>query len=166
MSETPLLSEQQGQTAPQPQNEDDFAAIQAMQAEDMQRARAASQRFIDATPVQSQPEVTLNKKGKFVKNAAILSLSAASVAGVGVVAHDALSPPEFSEEKTTYVVEPGDGLYNAAEEIAGIETVRLDDAANHIAVDPANIDVLKDGLQPGEQLSIPVSVKGYEEPKE
>lgn len=90
-------------------------------------------------------------------------LTGLTVAGAaGVAAYEAkTAAPEFSEQTTTYTVEPGDGVFDAAQEIKGLRDIR--DGIAHIEADPANIDVLEDGLQPGEQLVIPVSVEGYEE---
>ena len=82
--------------------------------------------------------------------------------GIGYTAHEAFEPATFSEETTTYTVQPGDGLFSAAAQVEGIETIDMRDAVEHIDSDPANIDVLSDGLQPGEQLIIPVSVEGYD----
>ncbi len=107
------------------------------------------------TPVQTRPSRGVT--------AVVGATLVASAVGVGVAAHEATKAPEFSEETTTYTVDQGDGMYDAAEEVKGVEDVR--DAIDHIQADPANIDVLKDGLQPGEQLVIPVSVEGYKENK-
>lgn len=97
------------------------------------------------------------------KIAATAGVLLATGAAMGGLANE-FDAPEFSEETTTYTVEEGDGLWAAAQNVLGNHDVR--DAIAHIEADPANIDVLKDGLQPGEQLIIPVSVEGYEADKE
>jgi len=99
------------------------------------------------------------------RNRAIAS-GLAVTAGVGAfmyAAHEAVEEPTFSEETTTYTIQQGEGLFAAAQHVEGVRDLR--DAVAHIQGDPANIDVLKDGLQPGEQLVIPVSVEGFEKNK-
>lgn len=66
--------------------------------------------------------------------------------------------PEFSHETTTYILQEGDGLQDAARAIKGSEAIDLRDAVHRIEVDPANIEALRGGLDPGEQIVIPVSV--------
>ena len=91
------------------------------------------------------------------------ALAVGGTAGLAyAAANEALKTASFSEETTTYTVEPGDGLFSAIQHIEGIETINKWDAVEHVQSDPANIDILKDGLQPGEQLVVPVSVNGIE----
>lgn len=108
-----------------------------------------------------KPEVSARVKRNRGAVAAALTVAVAT-GGVGIAAGSALAAPDFSEETTTYTVEQGDGLYDAANEILGSDSIDIRDAVDHISVDPANIDVLKDGLQPGEQIVIPISVAGHE----
>jgi len=93
---------------------------------------------------------------------ATAALLGTTLALVGVD-HLANGEPEFSKETTTYTVGQGDGVFDAAQEIEGLRDMNY--GISHIKADPANIDVLKDGLQPGEQLVIPVSVAGYDKDK-
>lgn len=150
--------------------DDHFKEIEAMQA---------AQRIVDLAPTErSAPrptEVTLppewseqdpsvpaqkqERSKKIGKKLLSGALSAGLLIGGGAVLHEALKAPEFSEETTTYTVQPGDGLYDAAEQIEGIGSIDTRDAVDHIATDPANIDVLSDGLQAGESITIPVEVK-------
>ncbi|MFI5212511.1 MAG: hypothetical protein ACHQTE_00940 [Candidatus Saccharimonadales bacterium] len=67
-------------------------------------------------------------------------------------------PVAYSSETQTYVARPNDGLYNAAYSVDGIEKVNLNDVVKHIHDDPANADVLRDGLQVGEVLVVPEHV--------
>lgn len=94
-----------------------------------------------------------------------------TVAGLGVIATGALvggltgylnqeESADFSDELKPYVVEPGDGLWDAAEQISGHEQLsNLHEATSHIAGLDANQDVLEDGIQPGETLYVPESVE-------
>ncbi len=156
MSETPtpLQTEEQ---------DDKFSDIIAFQ--EHQEAQAA-RRIVET----SQPEATawnvdtytkkpnvLQRKG--VQIAGAVALTAGAAAGLAATTADAVKAPTFSEETTTYTVQPGDGLQNAAQNIEGSDTIDIRDATDHISVDPANIDVLKDGLQPGETLVIPEQVE-------
>jgi len=97
---------------------------------------------------------------------AMVGSATAGVAGLAAVGNETDPAPTFSEETTTYTVQDGDGIYDAAESIAGINTIDVRDAVSHITSDPVNIDVLKDGLQAGEQLVVPVSINGVETPNE
>lgn len=151
-------------------SEDPFTAVQEIQEAS---AAAAAQRLIEhpkaapALPAETgqdrtpSPRVQRNRRiaRNIVGGVVSTGVAATLVAG----AAGALAPAEFSEETTTWTAESGDGLYDAAEEIAGINTVDIRDGVDFIQTHPANIDALKDGLQAGEQIVIPVSVEGHEE---
>lgn len=92
-----------------------------------------------------------------IKTGALIAAGAAVVAGPATIEH--FTAPQFSEATQEYVVQDGDGLQNAAEAIIGSEKIDIREAITHIKVDPANIDVLSDGLQPGEILIIPDHVE-------
>ncbi len=90
-----------------------------------------------------------------------VGLAVVAAAGTAATVANAVSePPTFSEKTTEYTVQPGDGLYTVVESIPGINTIDERDAIEHVSVDPANIDVLKDGLQPGERIEVPISING------
>lgn len=99
-------------------------------------------------------------------NALVFSLIVGPVAGLVIGIHESNKEPEFSTSTTTYVVEPGDGLQKAAEQVAGYDTVNIKDVESHIGLLPENQDTLADGLQPGDQLVIPESIKGFEDTTE
>lgn len=114
---------------------------------------------VNTSPQKRQPSARVRRN----RGAAAAALTVAVTAGgLGAIAGNAMAAPDFSEETTTYTVEQGDGLYDAAHDILGSNTIDMRDAVEHISTDPANIDVLKDGLQPGEQLVIPIAVAGHE----
>jgi len=106
-----------------------------------------------------------NRSGR-IKNT--IGKSAAAVAGLTAIvagAHamdDNSSTPNFSGEETTYTVQPGDGIFDAAETIKGVDAIDIRDAVKAITNDPNNAEALKNGLQPGEQLTIPTAVEGHE----
>ncbi len=159
----------------QPEN-DDFAAILAIQEEDMRRS---AQRIIDAEltetpteqPIEGQMELpftnesaadtTTPNKQKRGRKAVATVVGVGLAAGLGAGFAAATAPDEFSNEKTTYIAEDGDGLWDAAGQIEG--SFNMNDAIDSIEADPANIDVLKDGLQQGESIVIPVSTKDIED---
>ena len=158
------------QTENQQPGDDHFAAIEEMQRE---REALAAQRLIEG-PSQPQlpaaeaqqdraPSARVQRNRRIARNivGGVVATGAAAALTVGVAS--ALAPADFSEEKTTWTAESGDSLYDAAEDILGIDGVDKRDAVDFIQGDPANIDVLKDGLQQGEQLVIPVSVEGYDD---
>jgi len=105
---------------------------------------------------------------KAAKGVVASAIGVASIAGIAHVGSEALKKPEFTEETTTVTVEDGDGYHSIASHIRGVDSIDIRDAAEHIKADPANIDVLKNGLEPGEVITIPVAVVGHENdpPKE
>jgi nucleoid-associated protein YgaU len=68
---------------------------------------------------------------------------------------------EFTQETTTYTLQPGDTLWDAAKAIDGSDKTDLRDIVHRIEVDPANSDALRGGLQPGQQLVVPVRIVGH-----
>ena len=128
----------------------------------------AARRILDDSSAEiiEFPQQNLNQKDssfEFSKKQKTAAVVAALAAGAGIGVHIAENTaPTFSEETTEYQVQPGDGMYSVAETIPGYNTEDPLDIINHISVDPANIDALKDGLQPGETLSVPVSINGVE----
>jgi len=118
----------------------------------------------EQTPKPYSPAVTeapkeTSQNNSFNKGVAATIIAATAVGAVGFGVYEANKGPEFPETTNEYVVKPGDGLTNAAEQVPGVGSVDIREVTHHIAVDPANIDVLKDGLQPGEVLEIPTSVE-------
>jgi len=134
----------------------------ALQAADI------GKRYVEESTPQPKKMSEKVKDGIFYTGAgiAIVGSATAGVAGLVALGNETEPVPTFSEETTTYTVKDGDGIYNAAESIAGINTIDVRDAVSHITSDPVNIDVLKDGLQAGEQLVVPVSINGVETPNE
>ena len=109
------------------------------------------------------PRVRRNRK---IAGAAGIVLTGLAGAGIMHELAEVTKDTQFSTATTVYTVQPGEGIMAAAEHIKGIqEHGDLRDAVTYIQNDPANIDVLRDGLQPNEQLVIPMSVKGYEDKK-
>lgn len=131
----------------------------------MSRSSDAARRLAEQTTADQSAAAEAHDTG--IKNrsfrrgvaAGVIATTAVVGAGAGVYAASSNQGPHFSEKTAEYVVQDGDGLYDAAEQIKGIDSVDIRDAVDHIQVDPANIDVLKDGLQPGEVLEIPDSVQ-------
>jgi nucleoid-associated protein YgaU len=68
---------------------------------------------------------------------------------------------ESSQETTTYTLQPGDNLWDAAKAINGSDETDLRDVVHRIEVDPANSEALRAGLQPGQQLVVPVRIVGH-----
>lgn len=86
----------------------------------------------------------------------VAGVGAAGVLAIGAANY--IAEPQPSEESVKITVQPGDGLQSIAEQIPGSEKdIRA--AIDSIAGDPANIDVLKDGLQAGEQITVPIHFK-------
>jgi Tfp pilus assembly protein FimV len=86
-------------------------------------------------------------------------VAAATVAG-GIEAADALlanTNPVFSTNTTEYVIQPNQGLLDAAMRINGISTI--DSAAAVDDIKKLNPEAASHELYPGEKLKIPISVK-------
>ena len=148
MSETPIHP-----TENQKDHFDDILEIQALDA--ARRMTAESHIEVqDKSEKKSNIRVTRFGKGAI---AATLVVGGAIGAGAGLGLAD--RGPDFSEKTTTYTVQDGEGLYDAAKAVEGSEEVDQRDIVQEIKDDPANIDVLKDGLQANESIEIPVSVE-------
>lgn len=125
----------------------------------MQRAAEAARRqsLLDQKSHDEEMEQAPGKTGIGTKIATGVAIGAAIVGGPTLV--DQMNGPEFSDQTTTYTVEQGDGLQDAAEAVIGSNQVDIRDVTAHIESQPVNIDALKDGLQPGESIVIPTSVE-------
>jgi hypothetical protein len=136
--------------------DDNFAQIQQWQSDDAaRRAQGLIGDLTDHAPLEQSDKKTWTGGQKL---AAGVVTAAALVGGALALAESQIGP-EFSETTTEYTVQPGDGIYDAAENIQGIGDVDIRDAVQRIRLDPANTDVLKGGLQPGETLVIPERVQ-------
>lgn len=134
-------------------------------AMDMQAAEAARRLvIIESTPVEDPSEQLptptappVERKKPTTGTVATAVMAGAALALAPQIA-DAVNGPRFSEETKSVVIEDGEGLYDAVGEIQGADTIDPRDAVTHITSDPANIDVLKDGVQPGDSIEVPVEV--------
>lgn len=151
-------------TSPEQASQDIFEDAMQMQAsESAQRILEPTEEYQPHT--NDEPTETRQPSQQVRKNRAVAAALGVTIAATGVAAGSALAEPSFSDATTEYTIGHGEGLYDAAESIKGIDSIGVDEAVAHIKTDPANIDVLKDGLQPGEQIIIPVSVEGHENDK-
>jgi hypothetical protein len=140
-----------------------FADIEDMQ---LQAERSASRRLVDEDHSEEHIDQTIvgnpNKSRAALKAVGITTALAAGIGIGATIVNDAHRPPTFSEETTSYQVQPGDGMYSVVESIPGAGSVDQRDIIDYVSADPANIDLLKDGLQAGESISVPVSINGVE----
>ncbi len=61
---------------------------------------------------------------------------------------------------SSYVVGPGDSVYGIAQHLPGVDGgTDIPEVAYHITQLPENAEVLEDGLQPGEVLTVPESIE-------
>jgi hypothetical protein len=144
----------------------DFDVIESIQSS--QEEVEAARRLVEKEEA-TEPEVVNttdtpnhNRLHATVATASAGLVLAATGAGLVTVNNATTTPPVFSEETNTYTVMPNDGLEKIVDKIPGINTIDKDEAERYVSVDPANIDVLKDGLQPGDQIEIPISINGAE----
>lgn len=160
---------QLGRHAPEPESINLFEDENWLAAGQAARRTVEASPQVENTPSYSEPKPlnepvqTPSRPSVGMKIAATTGALLATGAVIGGISNE-YKTPEFSEETTVYTVQEGEGISAAAQHVKGDRDIR--DAVDYIAADPANIDVLKDGLQPGEQLVIPVSVEGYEADKE
>ena len=113
--------------------------------------------YIESKLPQS-PEATKKRRDRILRPLAVIAVGAIGFVGFNA-AKEAFSEPTFSEQTVSYVVEDGDGIQRAAEQVDGYEAVDIRDIQQHIEDLPQNEAALEDGLQPGEVLDIPTSVK-------
>ena len=119
--------------------------------EDINRLRPSNTKSPETR--REKPSHTLEHLGA----TALVLLAIAGVVGIDAYANRA---PQFSETKTEYVAEPGDGVNAAAKHVEGISNVDIRRVVEHIEADPANANTFKDNrLDPGEVVVIPESVK-------
>jgi len=148
------MSEKINTSASASNDHDPFEVIAGIQA------RQAAQRLIEEHGQPAESHSATEKSG-FTKPQKLVAggliVGAALLVGPEVV--DSFNGPEFSPESTTYVVPLGGGLQTAAEAVDGSAQVDIGDVIEYIRVDPANIGPLEDGLQPGESITIPLSVE-------
>lgn len=163
MSETPTFTQN---PTPEQEKTEGISEEYFQPIKDMQAARAAKETpmaEVAGDPFTSHAAERARSAGFTTGEKAVAVVAGvAAAAGAGIFGPeivDRMNGPEFSSDKTTYTVEQGDGLQNAAEAVLGSENVDIRDVTEHIKTDPANIDALKDGLQPGESIVIPTSVE-------
>jgi len=134
-----------------------------------QNASEAARRVFDMPETPTTPEGKRRKKGMSTlsRRAIATGVGFGVALSAGYGAHELFKSAEFSEDTTTYTLEMGEGEWAAAGHIEGIDTIDRQEAVAHIKNDPANAGVYADGrLDPGETLTIPKSVKGYEAPEQ
>lgn len=98
----------------------------------------------------------LTRRGRGV----LAVLGTAGMAGlIAFLAPEGASPADYSQQKEIVQVEPGQGLLDVAHHVEGSDHVDIRDVTEYIKEMPENTEALKDGLQAGEHVTIPVSVK-------
>lgn len=139
---------------------------------EFQRSSAAARQMVEVSSLEAtrDAEEVIPKSHKvrdgLVKGgiATVVALGVGAGLGATASAMDKPAPDAISEETTTFTATNGAGIYTAVDSIPGSTGMR-ETVKNHITNDPANIDILKDGLQVGESIVIPVSVNGAEPTK-
>lgn len=91
------------------------------------------------------------------KIAAKLAAAALIIGSSGLLVHEATQPDFIPSEETT--IATGDSLWDIASSIEGADQVNTADIVAHIQAN--NVDILSDGLQAGESIKVPVSVKPH-----
>lgn len=106
------------------------------------------------------PENKVDRSTYMKRRVGALALSAVLAFGSYLVIDSAIDQLSFSFSETTkeYVVQPGEGLSNAAAHVDGVSNVNIRDVQYYIEDMPANALTLWDGLQEYETLIIPESV--------
>lgn len=112
---------------------------------------------IDSMLPQTPEAIARRKKHLLIPLAAIAMTSV--LAGGGIAIHNLGAEPHFSKATTSYEVTGNDGLESVVGHIEGIDSIRVDQAENYVSQLEQNKALLKDGLQPGEWVTIPRSVE-------
>jgi hypothetical protein len=100
------------------------------------------------------PEAIRRRRNRILRPVAAVAL-AGVVWGIG----SSFEGPTFSESTTTYTVNEGEGLLDAVNEIDNINSIDSRDAVQYVEELPENQEVLEDGLQVHETVTIPLGVK-------
>jgi hypothetical protein len=144
-----------------------FSQVEEWQKKDAERQAAdAARRVLGTETVQSTEEADeagADEAKKQQRRKRVRSLSAAAavlttvggVAGVGLYNDYKIDQLYKNAPKTSVTIEPNGSVSSETADIIGINKVDAREIEQRISVDPANIDVLKDGLQPGEKLVVP-----------
>lgn len=154
-----------------PQNEKESDALDTHFDDiiEMQSRDAAKRLLLDSGEQQPRlepaqaPELlesTASSKRKIGKKILASTALAAGLVTGGVGVAQVFAEPGFtvSSEETGYTAPDGGSLWDAAEQIEGSESVDTRDLVEEIRNHPANIEILEDGLQAGETITIPVRV--------
>jgi hypothetical protein len=142
-----------------------FSQVEEWQKKDAERQAAdAARRVLETETVQSTEEAdeASEAKKEQQKNrlrglaaAAATLTTIGGVAGVGLYNDYKMDQLYNNAPKTSVTIEPNGSVSSETADIFGINKVDAREIEQRISVDPANIDVLKDGLQPGEKLVVP-----------
>lgn len=100
------------------------------------------------------PEAIRKRRNRVLIPLAAIATGATLFFG-GKAAFEHFSDPTFSAETTTYTLDDGEGLLDAAAQIENLADDR--DGVNYIESMPENQEALADGLDRGESIVIPIS---------
>jgi hypothetical protein len=139
-----------------------FSQVEEWQKKDAERQAAdAARRVLETDAILSAEEADEAKKQQQKNRLRGLAAAAATlttiggVAGVGLYNDYKMDQLYNNAPKTSVTIEPNGSVSSETADILGINKVDAREIEQRISVDPANIDVLKDGLQPGEKLVVP-----------
>ncbi len=118
------------------------------------KAVDAARRLSESEAPTILPKKKMSRGEKIGVGAAVVGTVGAIAGGAAGYAYE--STPKPAEQTMTITVEDGQGMLDIVDQIPGSGKYNRQDIANSIAGDPANIDVLKDGLQAGDSITVPV----------
>lgn len=126
-------------------------------------AALRSRNFIDkedegASETKSTPSDEKRRRTTILTAGAVV-VAAAAAFGAGPEMVETLNGPEISEETTEIAVQNGDSWWNIAERVEGHEHMSTDEVVAVIQSIPSNLDLVTEGLQPGQIVSVPVEIK-------
>lgn len=106
------------------------------------------------TPLDYEGPLHISTRGKKLLAGAAIAASLLGVAkGADMIAEHYKNPIEVSTTTDTYTVQPGDTLWDIADDM--YPNVSPIDAIHHVSMMDENRPIVSDGLQPGEQLTLP-----------
>lgn len=126
------------------------------------QSRDAAKRMVEEEPTVKPTESDYTLRNKLIATGVGATAVISGLVGLNALGNSPEPTPTFSKEMTLVAAINGDSIFSIANKIPGHKTVDIRDAADYISTRPVNIDVLKDGLQSGEQIEVPVSINGVE----
>ena len=138
---------------------DNFEEVLGWQAKDAAK-RIVEELIVEEEPIVKPTELENTLRNKLIATGVGVTAVISGLAGLNALDNSPERAPTFSEETTTVAAVNGDSIFSIVNKVPGSDTVDIRDAVDFVSTRPVNSDVLKDGLQIGEQIEVPISING------